>query len=167
MRSEKKFKEKISNLAAMIAEGNYEEKPEDDKEMEEAKDKYTEPATNPNKTTPIDVDKFNAKLDTYDQALSSFYNAINSAQELELALVHIIEKMPNLTPGNSITGMRRAIDRMAGEKADASSKSVSKKDPNAMYDKMKLPKGVKPPKDDASSSELPALQESFNRINRK
>ena len=150
MKNEKKFKERISSLAAMIAEGNYEDKkpeeemePEDDKEMEEAKAKYTEPATNPNKTTPIDVDKFTAKLDTYDQALSSFYNAINSAQELELALVHIIEKMPNLTPGNGITGMRRAIDRMAKEKANASEK------------------------DPVGTNDLPALQEAFNRINRK
>jgi hypothetical protein len=149
MKNEKKFKERISSLAAMIAEGNYE-----GKEVEEKPEEEVEEAENPNQSAPIDADKFNAKLDTYDQALKSFYSAINNAQELELALVHIIEKMPNLK-GNAITGMRRAIDRMAKNMADknmANSNDV----PDVTADDEK-----------AAADVLPKLQEAFNRINRK
>jgi hypothetical protein len=151
MKNEQKFKQKIADIAARIAEASYGEKEEEMKPK--IADEYKKPAEpGPNQSAPIDVDKFNAKLDTYDQALKSFYSAINSAQELELALVHIIEKMPNLTPGNGITGMRRAIDRMAKKKADANSNDV----PDVSADDEK----------DAAAM-LPQLQEAFNRINRK
>jgi hypothetical protein len=151
MKNEQKFKQKIAEIAARIAEASYGEKEEEMKP--ERADEYKKPAEpGPNQAAPIDVDKFNAKLDTYDQALKSFYSAINSAQELELALVHIIEKMPNLTPGNGVTGMRRAIDRMAKKKADANSNDVP--DVSAEDEK------------DASAM-LPQLQEAYNRINRK
>jgi hypothetical protein len=151
MENEKKFKQKIAEIAARIAEASYGEKEEEMKP--ERADEYKKPAEpGPNQSAPIDVDKFNAKLDTYDQALKSFYSAINSAQELELALVHIIEKMPNLTPGNGITGMRRAIDRMAKKKADANSNDVP--DVSAA-DKKDL------------GMDFKGLQEAFNRINRK
>jgi len=148
MKNEQKFKQKIAEIAAKIAEVSYGEK-------EEIKaDEATEPADGPNKTAPIDVEKFNAKLDTYDQALKSFYLAINNAQELELALVHIIEKMPNLTPGNGITGMRRAIDRMAEKKASASTNSNDVPDVTSDDEK------------DAAAM-VPNLKEAYNRINRK
>lgn len=153
MKNEQKFKQKIAEIAAKIAEASYGEKEEEMKPEEEV-----EEAENPNQAAPIDVDKFNAKLDTYDQALKSFYSAINSAQELELALVHIIEKMPNLTPGNGITGMRRAIDRMAKKKADANSNEV----PDISAEDEKDAAAAS-----ANSEKLPQLQEAFNRINRK
>jgi hypothetical protein len=154
MKNEQKFKQKIAEIAARIAEASYGEKEEEMKP--ERADEYKKPAeAGPNQSAPIDVDKFNAKLDTYDQALKSFYSAINNAQELELALVHIIEKMPNLTPGNGITGMRRAIDRMAEKKANASTNSNDVPDVDAA-DEKKL-----------GMPELPGLQEAFNRINRK
>jgi hypothetical protein len=154
MENEQKFKQKIAEIAARIAEASYGEKEEEMKP--ERADEYKKPAeAGPNQSAPIDVDKFNAKLDTYDQALKSFYSAINNAQELELALVHIIEKMPNLTPGNGITGMRRAIDRMAEKKANASTNSNDVPDVDAA-DEKKL-----------GMPELPGLQEAFNRINRK
>jgi hypothetical protein len=47
--------------------------------------------------------------------------------------------------------------------AAKSTPAVDKNAPNAMFDKMKKPKGVK----SDSNSDLPALQEAFNRINRK
>lgn len=149
MKNEQKFKQKIAEIAAKIAEASYGEKEEEMKPEEEV-----EEAENPNQSAPIDADKFNAKLDTYDQALKSFYSAINNAQELELALVHIIEKMPNLK-GNAVTGMRRAIDRLAKNMADknmANSNDV----PDVTADDEK-----------AAADVLPKLQEAFNRINRK
>jgi hypothetical protein len=62
--------------------------------------------------------------------------------------------MPNLK-GNAITGMRRAIDRMAKNMADknmANSNDV----PDVTADDEK-----------AAADVLPKLQEAFNRINRK
>jgi hypothetical protein len=128
MKNEKKFKQKIAEVAAKIAE--------------ESREVETDEAS-PNQQTPVDVTKFTEKLDTYNQALTPFYNLINSAQELELAVLYIVEKLPNINPGNAVTGLRRAIDSLAKEKANASEK------------------------DPISTDALPALQEAFNRINRK
>ena len=146
MKNEEKFKVKIAEIASKIAE-----EMSDEKEMDEAKPKVA-PAENPNKSAPIDAEKFIAKLEMYDSALTPFYNSINNAQELEVALAWLIGKMPNLTPGNGITGMRRAIDRMAKEKAAAPANSNDVPD-------------VTP--EDEKEAPMPKLQEAFNRINRK
>ena len=146
MKNEEKFKVKIAEIAARIAEGSYGDDEKDmepkEEEMEEAKAKATKPAVNPNMPTPVDVTKFTDKLDSYNQALTPFYNAINSAQELALAVEYMIEKMPNLK-GNAVSGLRLAINNIAEKKAAENEK------------------------DAVGTADLPALQEAFNRINRK
>jgi hypothetical protein len=157
MKNEKKFKERISSLAAMIAEGNYEgkeveEKPEEEmeepkKDMEEAEQKS-------------DGEKVAAILSKIS-SLSTPLNLVDQASEFTDLLKGLIEMMPKLTPQRAIAGMNTLRNELATSSAANSTPATSKKDKGAMFDKMKVPKGV------ASDSDLPALQEAFNRINRK
>lgn len=138
MKNEKQFKERISEIASKIAE----EMADDEKEMEKAE------KSNPNKSASVDVDKFIAKLNTFDQAMTPFYNAINNAQELGLAIEYIVGKMPNIK-GNTVSGLRLAIDKISDKMANKNTPAIGKDDPNAMYDEMPLPKGMPAPKNES------------------
>jgi len=154
MKNEKKFKERISNLAAMIAEGNYEDK-KPEEEMEEPKKDMEE-------AQKSDGEKVSAILAKIS-SLSTPMNLIDQASEFTDLLKGLLGMMPKLTPQRAIAGMNTLRSELADSSAANSTPATSKKDPNAMFDKMKKPKGVK----SDSNSDLPALQEAFNRINRK
>jgi hypothetical protein len=159
MKNEKKFKERISNLAAMIAEGNYEEK-----EVEEKPEEVDEAGEAGEVKATADASRIADVLDQIKR-LEPYFDAINTAAEVRDVINHIVSMMtsPQLTNGNKRSGLNLALTGMAKDAAANSTPAVGKKDPNAMYDKMKVPKGVK----SDSNSDLPALQEAFNRINRK
>ena len=96
-------------------------------------------------------------------SLSTPMNLVDQASEFSDLLRGLLGMMPKLTPQRAIAGMNTLRNELADGAAANSTPATDKKNPNAMYDKMKVPKGV--PKDKAE--DLPALQEAFNRINRK
>jgi hypothetical protein len=143
MRSEKKFKERISEIASRIAE-------------EDAAGSEPE---NPNKPKS-DGDKASrtiAKISSLESPLSQ----IDQASEFTDLLRGLMDLMPSLTRQKAVQGMNTLIKDLANISADNSDPSVSKDDKNAMFDKMPVPAGV------SSDSDLPSLKEAFNRINRK
>lgn len=153
MKNEKKFKQKISEIAARIAEGNYEgKKPEE--EMEEPKDEMEEAEQ---KSDGEKVSAILAKI----SSLRTPMNLIDQASEFTDLLKGLLGMMPKLTPQRAIAGMNTLRSELADSAASKSIPAVAKGSKNAMDNKMKVPAGV------ASDSDLPALQEAFNRINRK
>ena len=123
MRNEKQFKKSISEIAARIAE-----------EMPGSE-------TSPNQKTPLDVPAFIKTLDSLSQRLTPFYNSIKGAQQLEVAILYILEKM-SIDPGPATTALRNVIAKLAEQQ-------------------------IKTKANDAISTADIPLEEMFNRINRR
>lgn len=157
MKNEKKFKQKIEEIAARIAEGSYGDA---EKEMEPKDEK--EPKEDMEEAQKSDGEKVTAILAKIS-SLSTPMNLIDQASEFSDLVRGLLGMMPKLSPQRAIAGMNTLRNELADGAAANSTPATDKKNPNAMYDKMKVPKGV--PKDKAE--ELPALQEAFNRINRR
>lgn len=128
MKNEKEFKKRISEIASKIAEES------------------------PNKPEP-DANKVNALLQGMSSRLEAPLMAINKASEFKDVIKGMIGMMPNMADSAVRSALNLLLNELSKEKADSNpSEPISKDDPNAAYDGMPLPKGLK---------------ESYDRIKKK
>jgi hypothetical protein len=142
MRNEKEFKKRISEMASRIADEMSDDM--DKKEVDEAKETG-----------------FKASFEKLKPNLATAIRSVKADEDLAYLIMSMIELMPMLAKNNTEakSGVRLALQALGTDPA------VSKKNPNAMYDKMPMPK--KSASKEPEEVDLPALQEAFNRINRK
>ena len=155
MKNEEKFKVKIAEIAARIAEGAH-EKEEEPKEKEEEMEEAAEESDGEKVASILaDISRLDTPMKLIDQA-----------SEFSDLLKGLLGMMPRLTPQKAISGMNFLKNELSGPLAANSTPAADRNAPGVMSDKMKVPKGVRKAAK-AGSDELPALQEAFNRINRK
>jgi hypothetical protein len=139
MKNEQKFKQRIAEIAAKIAEGAYGEedevkKPKQEEDMEEAEQKS-------------DGEKVTTILSRIS-SLRTPMNLVDQASEFTDLLRGLLPMMPKLTPQRAIQGMNTLRNELAKTAANANSNE---------------PKSGS----EGGDEDLPQLQEAFNRINRK
>jgi hypothetical protein len=145
MKNEQKFKQRIAEVAAKIAEGAYEEEGEVKKPKEEMDEMDQE-----TKETP-DAARIKAILDQVKR-LEPAFKAINSASEVRDVIKDIVGMMsnPDLSDANKRSGLNLVLTGLAKSAMAAKSGDVPEV-----------------PAADKKDMGLPQLQEAFNRINRK
>jgi hypothetical protein len=149
MKNEQKFKQRIAEIAARIAEGAYEED-EDKKPKEEVDEANEDPSA--------DAIKFIEKINALKTSLEPVTKLINSSKELADLLVKLIDTMPNLPVGADQQGLAKALTTIKQKSKTVASDSDALPDVSAEDEKDAAA---------ASANKLPQLQEAYNRINRK
>jgi hypothetical protein len=144
MKNEQKFKQRIAEIAARIAEGDYEDK----KPKEEVDEANEDPSA--------DAIKFIEKINALKTSLEPVTKLINSSKELADLLVKLIDTMPNLPVGADQQGLAKALTTIKQN----SKTGASDAPPDVSAEDEKDAAA-------ASADKLPQLQEAYNRINRK